>query len=326
MEEKYTVPQGAPDRMRARLTAVDCWVNSGRDMGEAIKLFDTTWNEPRREAKLKFIKAPDHFVPYQVKKLYEDFTLLDLTDHPHPPKMPDAVVKQCADIMAYGYDFPMWLPTENGMYQWWETRHFTSFKQACNLSTALQQHMSDCDVTPKYLLRRMHEVAPDLVWSALPMKMELTPAQKAARMEYAAWLLDLHEHDPAFLYKVLFGDETRVYIGKEESGKLKVYHYRGDTDGHEPLENPLLCRGNTIRLDLLLFVNASLGVVHYEFLTGTKDIKTMGRSNPPMQHVWQARMTSGAGPYKVGGWKITQLGMPSFWHLAWGSTPSSQVV
>ena len=72
------MPQGAPDRLRARLTAVDCWVNSGRDMGEAIKLFDIRWNEPRRKADLQIIKAPDHFVPYQVNKLYTDFTLLDL--------------------------------------------------------------------------------------------------------------------------------------------------------------------------------------------------------------------------------------------------------
>lgn len=297
--EKYAVPHDAPDRLRARLTAVDCWVNSGRDMGDAIKLFDITWNEPRIKAHLPHIKAPDHFVPYQVNKLYEHFTLLDLTEHPHPPKMPDEVVKQCADIMAYGYDLPMLLTTQTGTYQWWETRHFTSFKQACNLSTALQQHMANYDVTPKYLLRRMHEVVPDLVWSALPMKMELTPAQKAARMEYAAWLLELHEKNPNFLKRILFGDETRIYLGKEESGKLKVYHYRGDTDGHAPLENPLLNKENTIRLDLLLFVNASLGVVYYEFLTGTKDIKTMGRRTGEMRAVWEARLRDGKGPYKV---------------------------
>ena len=109
--------------------------------------------------------------------------------------------------------------------------------------------MAKYDVTPKYLLKRIHQVAPTLAYSALPMKMELSPKQMQERMEYAEWLYQLHLKDPWLLWHIMWGDETRIYIGQDLLGRLKVYHYPGRYDGQPPIANPLLSMKTTFRLD-----------------------------------------------------------------------------
>jgi len=112
-------------------------------------------------------------------------------------------------------------------------------------------------------------------------------------------MLALLAADPEFLNKIIWGDETRIYVGRELSGKLKVYHYRGQHAEDGPEECPLLNTQNTIRLDVLLFVSAEWGCCHVEFLTGTTDIRTDGRQSAGMRSVWAARAAHGLGPYKT---------------------------
>jgi hypothetical protein len=291
-----------PAKLEARIVAIDCYISAlqrGGDMGDAVQLFDERWNTEERTKAGTDIKAPDHFVPYQVKKLYEHATLLDAHQRPHPKKMPDAEVRQAADILAAGYELPCFDDSTGQLYTWTETRHFTSIREALLYSKPLYDMLNKYDVTPRYLLDRMHEVCPDLVYSALLLKMELTPLQKLARAEHAAWMLEQLVKDPRFLYKVIWGDETRIYVGADLKGKLKVWHYRGQTDGMSPEECRLLNRENTIRLDVLLFVSAEVGCCHVEFTTGTKDLKKDGRSSRYMQLVEQQRAHLGLGDYKV---------------------------
>jgi hypothetical protein len=55
-------------------------------------------------------------------------------------------------------------------------------------------------VTPHYLLRRMHEVDPDLRYSPLDYKMELSSMSgRQERSHVAAQLLERHQADPTFL-------------------------------------------------------------------------------------------------------------------------------
>lgn len=288
--------------LQARICAIDSYIDAqGKEgsMGEAIKIFDVRWNTAERIAADQVIKDPGHFVPYQLKKLYEKGTLRTLVDHPPPPKMSDEKIKQAADILAAGYTIPCLDDSTGVVVAYDEHRHFTSIQQATQMSPELHNLMVEHDVTARYLLDRMHDVCPKLVYSALPIKMELTAAEKLYRRNFCTIMRRHLAKDPNLLLKFIFGDETRIYIGNDVHGKLKVYHYTGQDDGAAPEECRLLNKENMMRLDVVLFVSAVWGCCHVEFLTGTTNIATDGRYTAGMQTVWAQRMASGAGPYKV---------------------------
>jgi hypothetical protein len=49
-------------------------------------------------------------------------------------------------------------------------------------------------------------------------------------------MLDQIAADPTFLQHIVWGDESRVYVGKDLNGKIKVWHYRGQTEGASPAD------------------------------------------------------------------------------------------
>ena len=303
MLDRPAISEDLEPKLQARVMALDCYISAsikGGTLADAAREFDLRWNTAERKAAGDEILAPDHFIRYQVDKLYEKATLRDVVDHPRPPKMPDAKIKEAADIMAKGYTLPCMDDSTGQLNVWYEVRHFTSMAQATRLSPELYQMMVEFDVTPRYLLDRMHEVCPNLVFSALPIKMELSPQQKHARQDYSAWMLEQLKADPLFLHKIIWGDESRIYVGKELDGKLKVYHYTGQADAAGPGECLLLNKENMMRIDIVLFVNALWGCCHVEFLTGTTNINTDGRQSVGMQAAWAQRVAQGLGPYKVG--------------------------
>ena len=166
-------------------------------------------------------------------------------------------------------------------------------------SAELRAIMQQYDVTSKYILKRIHIVAPRLAYTGLPMKIQLSAENMQQRMEYAAWMYAHHLADPKFLQKILWGDETRIYMGKDLLGRLRVYHYTGRYEGQPPIPNPLLNRENSIRLDLALFVDAVNGLANVEFLTGTTNIEAEGRITVGMRAAWASRLMAGLGAYKV---------------------------
>jgi hypothetical protein len=284
--------------LQARIQALDCFVQAKGDLPQAKLIFDINWNTEVRKQKSQ-TRSTHPFVRDQVIKFYEHGTVFNLHPQHRATKMPDAKVKEAADILDAGYDVPCYGITNQGADIIWETRHFTSMQQATRLSPQLRDLMAEYDVTQRYLLDRMHQVCPDMVYSALPLKIEFTDAQRLARQEYAQYMLDQVAADPTFLHHILFGDEVRIYVGKDLHGKLRVWHYKGRTDGASPTECKLLNRGNTLRLDVLLCVNATWGVCHVEFLTGTSNIQTEGRVTMGMRTLWALRNAQGLGAYKV---------------------------
>lgn len=300
--EAAQVNEKLPPRLLARVTAVHCWalaLSKGEGMGAAVTLFEDTWNTEARKKDGTYISAPRKYVPAQVEKVFHDGSLFDKHDTPHPHKMPDDKVKLAAECLAAGYSQQFVAVVQGNLYEWIETRHFTSMKQARQAPGPVRDLMEQYDVTDRYLLDRMHEVCPNLVYSALPIKIELTPTQRRARQEWASQMLARLAADPLYLEKIIWGDETRIYLGTDLKGKLKVYHFRGEHGDDHPEECRLLNKDNMIRLDVLLFVSAKHGCCHVEFLTGTTDIQRDGRSSQRMQANINSRMQSGKGWYKV---------------------------
>lgn len=298
-------------KLKNRLTAAQAYYTADGDIGEAVPIFDIL----RQRRRLPVIADPYHYIHYQVDKFEKYFTLWDVKERPRTKKVPDEAVQHAADILAAGYEQQLYTVIGGEMHVWDEPRHFTSFKQACMLSAPLRDMVEQYDVTPRHMLRRIHEVAPQLAFSGLPMKIELTPENMLARAEYAEWQYQRLLAEPLYLYKILWGDETRIYLGRDLHGKLKVYHYPGCYDGQPPLSNPMLNRENTIRLDVSLFVDAYRGCSHVEVLTGTTNLAMEGRITPEMQVLCIDRARHGPAYYTVGGWKITQPATPMLLQL-----------
>jgi hypothetical protein len=288
--------------LQLRIAGIDSYMaalEQGLSIAGAAKIYDINWYLPNHKGAEESTSRGIHYINYQLRKLFESGTLRNIADHPRPPKMADAQVREAADILAAGYSQPCINNNAGIVEEYYEQRHFTSMAQAARMSTQLQSLMEEYDVTSRYLLTRMHEVCPDLVYSALPMKLELTSAQKQARQEDAALMLARHAADPSYLRHIIWGDETRIYIGKELSGKLKVYHYRRGTDGVSPMECPHFNKANSIRLDVLLFVSPVWGGCHVEFLTGTTGIEEQGRHTTGMQEAMTRRAAGGEDVYKM---------------------------
>jgi hypothetical protein len=287
--------QPQQDRLQQRLAAVEAWYSSGKQIGPAIRAMQQLLAERHLPAPADLY----HFIPYQIKKLTDKYTLLDVREHPCPPKVPNEVIQRAADILAHGYECALIYPYGPYLNYFRELRHFTSMRQACMYSAELRAIMQQYDVTSKYILKRIHIVAPRLAYTGLPMKIQLSAENMQQRMEYAAWMYAHHLADPKFLQKILWGDETRIYMGKDLLGRLRVYHYTGRYEGQPPIPNPLLNRENSIRLDLALFVDAVNGLANVEFLTGTTNIEAEGRITVGMRAAWASRLMAGLGAYKV---------------------------
>jgi hypothetical protein len=294
-------------KLQQRLAAVEAWYSSGKEIGPAI----STMRQLLAERQLPAPKDLNHFIHYQIEKLTSYYTLLDVREHPCPPKVPNEVIQRAADILAHGYEYA--LISQFGPYlnYFRETRHFTSMRQACMLSAELRGIMQQYDVTPKYILKRIHIVAPRLAYTGLPMKIQLSAENMQQRMDHAAWMYAQHVADPKFLQKILWGDETRIYMGKDLLGRLRVYHYTGHYEGQPPIPNPLLNKENSMRVDVALFVDAVNGLAFVEFLTGTTNIEAEGRYTVGMRTAWFSRLLAGLGPYKVSEKKIQHPATPS---------------
>ena len=72
-------------RFRNRLAAVESWFQAEEQIGEAVRLFDVL----RQERHLPRVADPHHFIHYQIHKLENYYTLLDVREHPRPKKVPD---------------------------------------------------------------------------------------------------------------------------------------------------------------------------------------------------------------------------------------------
>lgn len=89
----------------------------------------------------------------------EQFTLLDLASSGRPKKVPDEVIKRCAEIVAKGFMHRLYTDLGQVYYE------HTSMNLAIQHSQYLQQVVEEYNVDTAYLTRRCHEVDPHLVYA-----------------------------------------------------------------------------------------------------------------------------------------------------------------
>lgn len=286
----------------AREFAVECFFSSQQVMAEAIRRFQWGWNRVHDE-KISDVRS---FIERNVEKLRTHHTVQDLGGQGRDVIMPDEVVREIGSIIAKGH-------TEEHSFQWGgkdveyiEGLRFTSLSQAIRESPRIQELQAqypakgDEEGQVRYLLRRLHEVVPTLVYEHLPMKHPLSADDKQARVEFSVEVSEALDEDPDLLYDTYFADECSIWLNRHECGKLMMWFERHDVYGHPPADNVLCDREGSVRLEVVLIANARRGLVWVEFLTGTTDLEKDGRHNQLMRDNMKIREDLGLGCYKVG--------------------------
>lgn len=298
------------EHLQARVCAIKCYYQADEDMAAAMGAFEKQWNEQHLKHTISDVRA---FIKLSVSKLEEGYSLRDAggQGRKHTLSEEDALV--CAELLAKGYWQEHVAEVEGVSRPWGEYKQYTSLSEALAASAGLRKLTTDKGMKQAYVERRLHEVARWLTYGKLPMKLPLSPKAIEQRLQYCRLLLRLLEEDPDFLMRVFWVDECRIWFNKDLAGKLMVWYDRRKLDGQPPMENPLLALHGTKRIDFILILNARLGCVYVEFLTGTTDIDEMGRRNPGMrQHMqtrkqWEALRTDLTKKLGTGCYRVSQM-------------------
>jgi hypothetical protein len=157
-------------------------------------------------------------------------------------------------------------------------RYFTSIKQACRENTTLRLTIAATGVTPRHLLKRMHEVDPRLRWRTVDFKREKTEKNKQARIQACVQMLRRLErmnarYDFHDLLKCIFWvDYWTMYLA-DENCKVKIYADAFDDGAAEVMHIEGLPPNTHIRLHVLACVNYYTGPFYWEPGTGTTDLQ-----------------------------------------------------
>lgn len=148
---------------------------------------------------------------------------------------------------------------------------FTSIGQAIGYSPRLQAILAEYDVTPETLRRRMKEVRPEVRRRLQRVKRLLSPETKAARLQCCT---DLLLHWPLDkLRRVFWMDGSTIII--KPTGMM-VYLPPGSpslviSDDRMPKHSTQIQK-----MKFYICINAILGAVSIEFVTGTTDLEPSG--------------------------------------------------
>lgn len=269
--------------LQARVCAVRCYYKADGNMAAAMKAFEEQWNEVHTTHRIKDTR---NFIQLSVRKLEVSFDLHDAGGQGRRRTLSDDAALECAEIIAKGF-LQQHVVIDGGVTREYdEWKQYTSLPVALQMSAPLRALTTDKGMKPEYVQGRLHDVAPWLTYGVLPMKLPLSSTVVDARLQYCRRMLKRIERDPDFLKRVFWVDECRIWFNKDLAGKLRVWYDRRKLAGQPPEENPMFDLHGSKRIDFLLILNARLGFVYVEFLTGTTDIDIMGRHNPAMrEHV-----------------------------------------
>lgn len=258
---------------QARVRACKCFYQERGDMAAAIRAFQEEWNEQHPEHSITDVRK---FISHSVDSLEDRFHLFDAGGQGAPHKLSDDDAIRCAELLSAGYPQECVATVGGQTLHYIDVKQFTSLGQALQMSAELRALTTDKRMSEEYIEGRLHDVSPYLAYGVPPVKAKLSQKAMNARLEYCKEMLQQLEREPEYLERVFWADECRVWVNKELSGKLKVWYDKRKYEGQPPQSSPLAGLHGSKRIDFFLIVNAKLGCVYVEFLTGTTDIDSMG--------------------------------------------------
>lgn len=264
----------------ARVRACKCYWQAQCHMPDAVAAFEKEWNAPHPEHRLLDVR---HFIKLSVESLESRFHLFDEGGQGRPHKLSHEDAELCAQMLVDGYPQECVVTVGSETRRFVEQKQFTSLGQALQMSAPLRALTIDKGMSEDYVMGRLHDVRPYLAYGVMPVKLQLSQEAMNARVKYCTEMLEKLEREPGYLERIFWADECRIWVNKELSGKLKVWYDKRQLEGQPPQSSPMSAIHGSKRIDFFLIVNAELGCVHVEFLTGTTDIDSMGRLTPGMR-------------------------------------------
>lgn len=174
-------------------------------------------------------------------------------------KLPKHAVKQAIELL----------------YQGWESEGkqlaFTSMNEALQHNAGLAAILTQYNVKPDTLLKRMRALLPSLKKRLLRVKRQLTPEQQQARLEAVNTLL--HNWPVERLQHVMWVDATTIIVRPRG---IKVYLPPGSRALVFRDERLNCHSSNIMKLKFYICVNAILGPVALVFTSGTTDLPSGG--------------------------------------------------
>lgn len=152
-----------------------------------------------------------------------------------------------------------------------EVKHyyFTSIGHAIRTVPHLANMLKNYQVDKKYLLSRIHDVMPSLVWSKIDIKPAFSAAQRELRRKCARWFLNELQSNPNFLDEVVWIDQVKVWLFGGNDLSVNAWH-----DAHDKgFQAVVPCSGKisstAMHVCIYVAVHAKLGLVFWQYVSGT---------------------------------------------------------
>ena len=142
---------------------------------------------------------------------------------------------------------------------------FTSIARAREYLPILNHLIDKYEVTEETLMDRMKEARPDLVYALQRVKYNLSDAHKRERQTTATALAGA---PPSFLKTVVWVDETKIIVLGDNPKDVHVWRSKECADADCVIHIGGF-GSKPVKICLYAAVNAELGLVAYQFTTGT---------------------------------------------------------
>lgn len=234
------------------------------------------------------------------KRLMEEGGVHDAPRGAPLHKVPDAVAARAAALVKEGYLVRVTRGAGAGPNRTHEERRFYhSIHEAVSRVPELHGMLTTYDVSMEHLLRRMHEVDPDLKWGRLDTKHRLKEETMAQRVNYCTTLLEHLEGDPMFLNKVLFLDETKVWGFDGSAMDVHVWYDAHCAEARTVLPCVSTAGAKPMHVCLYAAVSGDVGLVGFQYTSGTTDFPAKWPQEPLARAAGAAERQD--PNYKVGG-------------------------
>lgn len=236
-------------RLRLRLSAIECWFESKKEIGLAVRLFKN--RNPNLHPGMNYAR----FIRNWVDNLTKHFDLYPHYGEGRPVKLPVEAAQRAVELLWDGH-------VVEG-----KKRYFRSIAQAVALKPELKAITKKYDIKPATLLRHMKDVEGDVRLRLEVVKRCLTDDNKAQRLKSSKqlmlWPLER-------LRRTFWIDAATIYIVPKSQ---RVYAppdaHMVETDDRMPNHSSQLQK-----LRFYVCINAILGPVAIKFITGTTGLHT----------------------------------------------------
>ena len=226
--------------------------------GTLMNALTTTWPEGQGGPPKSAVKHCKHWY----ERLLVDGSVFDRPRRLGWRKLPDATALEAAKLVKEGVLVSV-VHRHDGppIRRVW----FHSLDDAIRHVPRLRAIMTQFQVTPDYLLHRMHEVDKGLHWGKLDIKGTLKEEHKSERKRYAADLLACINADPLFLDRFVWVDEVKIWLFGGSSSDVCVWCDAHDEGVHLVVPGCGKVGAKPTRVCMYTAVNAKLGLVGFQY-------------------------------------------------------------